>query len=776
MTNTALKMQDRASDEAQGARSPRPSKDNIETSRSATLARWEAERYQHMQPDELAEAQAVLYHGSAYGFWQTPNAWLTKKQQRSEGVVNLDLRRRLTDHVLLRLQEVRRRPNLRNPGHRKAWEERLPALLGAAKQTYPDLELWLDHGLLTMTRLLLLLRCARVPGDASMGSLAPSTVIGWADSYLLKCSSLAIVKGIRSRDESVATGRGERRLFGLITAREALEADDGVHWARYVATLEGRLRLWSQAGYWSDVFATQGTSAIEDLQAGKARDDRPKRASVEFKPLPDDYAAVLAKRSLWLMREIGPNLVRLAPEFAAMYADTAERVRRGSLAPKNLNSGRSKAAVQLLRSFAWLDSTGRPLNCIPFRLALTGSSEAHGWLPQTQRDFFDLMAYVQTAHQVVAGLTMGPRESELLDMTRGCVTERTVKGERCYYVDGRTFKTAPTLEGEEREWPVVVQVKEAVASQELLMARLDEINKAHDPDHQPDTHLWGRFYLLGKKGEAFLETNEWLGYYVKALGMDPAPGGQNFTSHRLRKTLARIVALALVDSPMVLYEIFGHRDIEMTLHYILANKSLKQEVEAIAREISVMRAAEVVEVMARAELRRLEGQSLPGDLHGGCGGGAAESLDTYVQDAVRKVHDRGEEWDVEDAIELGRLLTNAGEHWMLVRKGVICTKSPGASGPCSFKSRGRPEPSKCSSNCSHRLEREFLRADVQEIMETALKAHLQAVADEEDGVAAYWAGQIKVNIGRFHDIEQEYMQVPEVAEFMSKVKNSKVTA
>ena len=41
----------------------------------------------------------------------------------------------------------------------------------------------------------------------------------------------------------------------------------------------------------------------------------------------------------------------------------------------------------------------------------------------------------------------------------------------------------------------------------------------------------------------------------------------------------------VVDSPMVLYEIFGHRDIEMTLHYILANKDLKQEVEAIAREI-----------------------------------------------------------------------------------------------------------------------------------------------------------------------------------------------
>lgn len=775
MTNTALKMQDSgARDEAQGAQMPRLSRDDIETSRSAALARWDAERYQHMRPDELTEVQAVLHHGSAYGFWQTPRDWLTKKQ-RSESQLNLDLRRRLTDHVLLRLQDGKQRPNLGNCGHRKAWKERLPALLGAAKQTHPDLEAWLDHGLLTMTRLLLLLRCARVPGDASMGSLAPSSVIACVNIYFLKCLSVAIVKGIRSLNELVATGQGERRLFGLITASEALEADGGAKY-QYVAMLERRLRLWSKAGYWSDVFATQGTSAIEDLQAGKSRNDRPKQASEGFKPLPDDYAALLAKRSLWLMREIGPNLVRLAPRLAAIYSKTAEQFRKGSLSSKSLKSVRSRDTKRLVRSFVWLDSTGQPLNCIPFRLALSDSSEAHGWLPQKQRDFFDLMAYVQTAHQVIAGLTMGPRESELLDMTRDCVTERMVKGERCYYVDSRTFKTVPTLEGEEREWPVVVQVKEAVASQQLLMAELDKIDKADDPGHQPDTHLWGRFYLQGKKGKAFTDTNTWLGHYVKALDMDPAPGGDSFTSHRLRKTLARIVALALVDSPMVLYEILGHRDIEMTLHYILANKSLKQEVEAIAREISVMRATEVVEVMARAELRRLDGQSLPGDLHGGCGGRAAEPIDTYVQDAVRKVHERGEEWGTEDAVELGRLLTNAGQHWMLVRKGVICTKSPGASGPCSLKSRGRPEPSKCSSDCSHRLEREFLRADVREIMETAVKAYLQAVTNEERGVAAYWAGQVRINIGRFQDIEKEYMQVPEVAEFMIKVRNSKVAA
>lgn len=727
-----------ASADAQCAPLPVLSKTDIEKSRSDALARWDVERFQHMRPDELVQVQAALHHGSVYGFWQTPRDWLTKRQA-TESNMNVDLRRRLRAYALARLQD--------------------------AEQTYPDLEHWLDQAVLTMTRVLLLMRCAGLRGRPSC--LAPSTIIANADIHLNKCLSIALVKGLRSQAERVATSQGERRLFGLLTIQQLWEEDGGPKWAVVVSSLESRLRQWSDVGYWNDVFATHGTSAIEDLKAGKSRNNRRQHETQEYKPLPDDYAALLAKRSLWLMREIGPNLVRLAPQFVTMYAKTAERVRMGSLSQKQLSNSRSTYSSRMVQNFTWLDSTGQPLTRIPFRLDLTGSSEEHGWLPRTQRDFFDLMAYVQTAHQVITGLTMGLRESELLDMTRGCVVERTKDGERCYYIIGRTFKTVATYEGEMREWPVVAQVKQAVESQERLMAQLDEINRAENPSYESDTHLWGRFYLKGKSDEAFLYTNLWLRNYVEALGMDPAPSEQNLSTHRLRKTLARIVALALVESPMVLYEIFGHHDIEMTLHYILANKELRLEVEAIAREINVMRAAEVVEVMAQAELRRLTGKSLPGDLYGGCSGGAAEPIEAHVQEEVRKVHERGEEWGSENAIELGRLFTNAGQQWMLVRKGVICTKSPGTVGPCSLKSRGRPEPSKCSSGCSHRLEREFMRDDVRGILDTARKGYEQALADSEEGLAAYWGGQIKINISRFPDIEQEYMRIPSIAACMS---------
>lgn len=745
MRNIASDLEERDASVPDGVALPDVSKDDIEKSRSGALARWDPARFQRMGPEELVLVQAALCHGPTYGYWQTPRNWLTKPQRSRPATLNIDLRLRLRNTVFADLQ-----------------------LQDGAKPP-PDLEQWLDQGVLTLTRLLLLLRCADAPSRGTRTQVfAPSTTMVWAYSYLVRGLSFAIAQGLRDNLDSVASANGERRILGRITARQVKERYSDSSWKKTMSALGGRLRYWSEVGYWSDVFATQDTSAIHDLKTGKSRNSEPKHESVEFKPLPDDYAALLAKRSLWLMREVGPNLVRIAPQFAAMYANSAELVRKGRLAPTSVTGKHKNDASRILRNFTWLDSRGRALTGIPFPLALSSNWCAQGGLPRSGRALFDLMAYVQTAHQVIAGLTMGARESELLDMTRGCVEERMVHGEGCYYVDSKTFKTAGAHEGERREWPVVAQVKEAVASQELLMSGLDKINAAKDPGYQPTRDLWGRFALGSDNQGEFVDTNIWLQHYAEALGLDKAPAGQNFTSHRLRKTLARVVALALVDSPMVLYEIFGHRDIEMTLHYILANKSLKQEVEAIAREINVMRATEVVEIMAQSELRRLAGQSLPGDLHGGCGGGAAGPIDAYVQEELCKVHERGESWGADDAIELGRLLTNAGQQWMLVRKGVICTKSPGVAGPCSLKARGRPEPSTCSSECAHRLEREFLRNDVREILDTAIRAYEQALADEENGLAAYWGGQIRINIGRFPDIEQEYMRKLSVAAYMSE--------
>ena len=60
-----------------------------------------------------------------------------------------------------------------------------------------------------------------------------------------------------------------------------------------------------------------------------------------------------------------------------------------------------------------------------------------------------------------------------------------------------------------------------------------------------------------------------------------------------------------------------------------------------------------------------------------------------------------------------------------------------------------------------------MRDDVRGILDTARKGYEQALADSEEGLAAYWGGQIKINISRFPDIEQEYMRIPSIAACMS---------
>ena len=712
-------------------------KAGTDRSRGDALSLWQVERIQCLSTDELVAVQAVLRHGDAFGLWCTPPEWLTLKQ-RTPSRLRIDLQRLI--------------------------ERQLLTQLDAEEREHPALAQWLHQGVLAITRVLVLLRCAGLAGRSRSSPLAPSSLLGYAQVTLPQLVACALARALRSHDglpDDVC-------VFGQITTAQALDAHAASgSWTRAVLSIQDRLRRWKDAGLWSDTFCETGASAIDDLRSGKSRDNSPLPDSEEWKPLPDDYASLLANRSLWLMREMAPNLVRLAPQFAHMYAEVETLAVASSMSATTAATVRSRRAGRLMQSFTWRDSRGQTLEQMPFRMALTGTSAALGWLPRTQRDFFDLMAYVQTAHQIIVALTMGPRESELLAMTLDCLQERTVDGETCYVVRSDTFKTVAAHEGETREWPVVRQVKDAVDSQKRMMAQLDAIKRSKNQDvSRPDT-LWGRFYLKGNAEDAFVQTNTWLRKYVEALGMDPLPSGQSVCSHRLRKTLARVVALALVDSPMVLFEIFGHRSIEMTLHYILANSDLRREIESIAMEIGMMRATEVVEAMAQTELRRLAGEVLPGERYGGAGGPAAARIDAFVVQELTKVHARGEEWGTDNAIDAARLFTNSGRQWMLVREGVICTKSPGAAGPCSYKAKGRQEPSKCSSKCDHRLELRFQREDVRAVLTSAVRGYEQAIADDEAGLAAYWGAQIENNIARFEDIKHDFMGLPSIAAYFA---------
>jgi hypothetical protein len=205
-------------------------------------------------------------------------------------------------------------------------------------------------------------------------------------------------------------------------------------------------------------------------------------------------------------------------------------------------------------------------------------------------------------------------------------------------------------------------------------------------------------------------------------------------------------------------EIFGHRSLEMTLYYILADKELRAEIETVSRELRIMRATTVVEKMVEADV-------VAGDELGGYGGPAAASIHKAIEVQRQQMHRQGKDWEISSTAELAELLTLQGTAWEQVRPGVICTKFPGESGPCN-RSKGRPEPSKCRTDCGHRLEEAFLREDINGAIHDSLAAYAQAIADNESLTASHWAAQIRAHVPRFRDLQKKWMGHPTVKALM----------
>lgn len=344
------------------------------------------------------------------------------------------------------------------------------------------------------------------------------------------------------------------------------------------------------------------------------------------------------------------------------------------------------------------------------------------------------------------------------------------------YANGRTYKLVKRHDGELRDWVVpdlavealeqqvrMVGLIESIGLQQPVRTTTDSVNSV-----EPRRHLWVQVSSasLSDRTSPFLNLDCALRAYAKTLGMDPAPGGQNLRPHRLRKTVARLVALALTQSPKILKDVFGHKSIEMTLYYILTDRDLQAEIETVSRELRVMRAKEAVEKMAAGE--DLPNYVLP---LGGYGGPAALMVNRAIRVHVDRLHQRGEDWDAKSPMELAEILTLQGSAWQLVRPGIICTKFAGTeSGPCN-KSSGRPEPSRCQSYCKHRLEEPFLRQDVDGAIGESVQAYVEAGEAGEELVQALWAGQVRAHVSRFEDLRQKWMENAVVRSIVGESKD-----
>ncbi|WP_184053389.1 hypothetical protein [Paraburkholderia sp. MM5384-R2] len=638
-----------------------------------------------------------------------------------------------------------------------------------------------EGAVLIITRYLLLLRIGPVGFRSRDSSLDPTTIRGLAYDILPKLFAVSIASFVSSISANEADVPAD---FLRHVPLEYVDSLAKTAKRRTVAELQ-RMFMLESMGLWNQVPVLEHDNRRTTPVAGPGKPKTDEDKSVPYQPLPDDYVAAMGARSLWLIENIGPVIIPVLRKMKEIYV----KEDKPELGTKGVRTRRRRKLKEFLSGHVWKDREGNTIESLPFPIyspntagryskvsgltpeAGAGDAEIHrlAWPPKLPSEVFAIANTVQLAHMFLVGMTLAGRKGEIISLERNCV--RYARNGRPY-ANGKTYKLVERHGGEWRDW-ILPDIAAAAIEQQVRLVRALETIGNQEPERSVErekgtnfgTHLWSQSGIgYGDRASPLLKFNWALGQYARTLCLETHPGGMAFTSHRLRKTVARLVALALTQAPKILMRVFGHKAVEMTMTYIMTDKGLRAEIEQLCRELRVMRATEVVQKMIEAE--DAEGPSL---VNGGFGGPAATTFRQAVAVQKEGLHHAGMEWGAENAKELAEVLTLQGKAWHYVRPGIICTKFPGTeAGPCN-KSRGHPEPARCQTHCRHRLEEAFLREDVDGAIRDSIKAYNEASVAGEDLMRESWAGQIRMHIRRFEDIRAKWSNDPTVQLVLNEV-------
>ncbi|AZE50430.1 hypothetical protein C4K04_4775 [Pseudomonas chlororaphis] len=662
------------------------------------------EHLQYLERDTIARCQALLGHGNQFGLWETPQVLTGRRQKANEEKVVL--RRRLVSY--------------------------LPTDLPCTAA----LETLLDEGELWMSRYALLLRL----GPAAIQkhrdrSLDPSTIVKVLTQWLPQI----LVHGIRRRLEDAGSGESGLAYYLSTEDLRVLSAN------RHVRAELNRMTMLMARGLWSDApvrIAIKETTNPKGNALVRPKEEK----SNPYLPIPDGYLAKMGPRVLWLVLDLGPNISALSEALPKLISGLSLKSRAF---PGRLQ--------RYLAQNIWRDREGRPITQPPFRFRIGSHQAAHlreivdeyEWPPRTWQQVQALMVALQSAHLWVAFLALAGRMQEVLTLPRDCI-EWAGNGKP--YMNGKTYKLSRSLVGEEREWPAPELLVDALAQQVRLARACERVAWVRDGSDEWDElriegdHLWASLGTgAAEPDKQLVEVNHTLKVLARRLGMPPRPGGRNLHTHRFRKTVARLAALAIVDSPRVLMQLFGHRDISMTLHYILAEKALQVEIEQVTRELRIMRCQEVIESI---HMSLHESGALA---FGGHGGGAVSHIAEAVRVREGELNRQDRQWSAESAHELAVMLTLNGQYFRVVKPGVLCTKPSREATPCQ-----------CGSDCINRIEEKTARRDVMELIPILIDEGQRALAEDQLMVVANTVEQLDEELARFEDIGAMWYESPEV--------------
>lgn len=677
----------------------------LEEGRWAVLERFQAEDIQTLSREDLVAAQMLAGHGDTFGFWQTPRSLA----RLAKNLTSVDLVARLR-HVLV----------------------------GEGVSFIP--EPLLEEGVLVLTRWALIARMAPSTKRAYKSNrLGPLTIARVLYSYLPRLVARAI-----ARKSANPKAKG---LLSCLTDADQLEFQAD----RLLRNELERLNLLRSRGLWSDVPHLPGIQATTD--PSQARERSAKSRSEPYLPLPDNWLCEIGPRVLWVVQEMGPNLLHLLEalqeEIKGIDWSRSDRVLSGSM---------QACISRHLSAHPWRTRDGKPL-VPPFSLRTCAGRRGQStleWPPRTWEQVIALSTTLQTAHLFLVLLASAGRIGEVATLTRACVE---IARDGRSFMSGHTYKLSRNLFGDAREWPAPPILCQALGQQGRLAAAWDylptSLPKGLPLAPRSNGDLWVSIGNGPKGDGVVIDFNGALLVLAERLGVDPRPGGKGVHAHRFRKTIGRLAGVALFNSPLVLKRLFGHKSIEMTLHYILCDEGVRAEAEAVLRELRIMHCAEALEEIHHAIANDLP---LPGN-----GGAGAARLTGAVRRTQDELKQAGREWRDGSAYDLACLLTMTGQGWRLVQENIVCSKVPGEDGLCQKKrSKGEPNTANCQPECDNRIVFARKRRDVELCIEQYLDIARKARDDGQLLVLASVMHNMKQAWVDFADLEKQYRTKSEV--------------
>ncbi|MGD9758070.1 MAG: tyrosine-type recombinase/integrase, partial [Comamonas sp.] len=393
------------------------------------------------------------------------------------------------------------------------------------------------------------------------------------------------------------------------------------------------------------------TSVQDYFEADRQGGERPlnlKYNGIGFQPLPDAFIAQAGWRVIWLVEQLGPDLLKCARSMLEVMNRTPLTANSYSMQ----RFRRDGALRDFLASWQWTDLAGNPLTKLPFRIQLGRRFKSDEWPPKRPSDITELLTLLQTAHLFVFLLSTGGRISEALSIRRECIAEVNDEVTR---IQGRTYKLVFSNNGRERDWPIPSICSTALRQQEALAGVLDQTGPLYSVDDEDSAEnnlapldanpLWMTMMSKGHPMKASYLT--YLRRMVKSLGLTEAMDDMPLHPHRFRKSIARLIALAIVaGAPKILMDLFGHEKIEAALYYILSDPAIRSEMEEVAKAQIIMLAENAIE-------------------NADSNGGPAA---TGIRKAVAKERARrGEQFGENDVHMLAQTFTFSGKIWSLVR-------------------------------------------------------------------------------------------------------------